>query len=143
MVSFAYPQKKKYKKLRQKETVTQIEYESFSRRFRTHVIITKDSAICTTRKDKKFTLVSAEEWKALTASLQQVKLEGIPAMVSPTNQREVDGASHSRISVSTKGNKYESQYFDGGRPMKQLAALYEKINEIKGAIEEKGEQYGQ
>lgn len=142
IVSFAFPQKKKSKKVKPKqEMVTQIEYESFSRRLRTHIIITKDSAVSTTRNDKKFILVSKAEWNALTASLQQVKLEAIPALVSPTHQRETDGAMHCRMIIITKSNRYESQYFDCGKPMKQLAAVYEKTEAIKNTIEEEGKQY--
>ena len=141
ITALAMPQKKKCKKVKQKETITKVEYETFARRGRTEVAITKDSAISIGRTEKKYILMTAEKWNAVAKSLSAVKLSAIPSWKSPTHKREYDGASHCKISVSTKNNKYESQYFDNGTPMKQLQSLYDAIDNIRNDIEANGKEY--
>jgi hypothetical protein len=141
ITALAAPQKKKLKKAKQKETITKVEYETFARRGRTEVTITKDSAISIGRTEKKFILMTAEKWNAVAKSLNAVKLSVIPSWESPTHQREYDGASHCKISVSTKNNKYESQYFDSGKPMKQLQAVYDAIDNLRNDIDANGKEY--
>lgn len=139
-VLFAVPQKKKIKKKKapQSVVVTSIEFESFTRRQQIQLLIKQDSAIYTGRHDKKYILLTAQAWKDVTATLHEVKLEAIPGYESPTHRRETDGASHCRIKVVTTKSQYETQYFDGGQPMKQLKALYDRIEEIKNRIEATG-----
>jgi len=128
------------KKAKQQPAITQIAYESFARRGRTDIVITKDSAISIGKNSRKYIMMSPAKWNELTASLKLVKLASIPTWVSPTKAREYDGASHSKISVSTKTTTYESQYFDGGKPMKQLQALYDAIDKLRVSIEEEGKE---
>jgi competence protein ComGF len=139
IAAFAYPQKKKLKK--QKDTITQIEYETFSRRGRTEVTITKDSAISIGRTERKFIVITTAKWNQLLKSVQALKLSTIPLLKAPTKKREYDGAAHCKITVSTKANKYESQYFDSGKPMKSLQALYDGIDKIRNTIDSDGEAY--
>ncbi len=141
IASFALPQKKKIKKATQKETITKIAFETFTRRGNIQVGITKDSAISIGRTEKKFILVSADKWNKILSSLKAVELASVPKWKSPTKQREYDGASHCRITVSTKKKIYESQYFDGGKPMKQLQALYDAIDAIRNDIDAEGKKY--
>ena len=141
ITALAVPQKKKCKKVKQKETITKVEYETFARRGRAEVFITKDSAISIGRTEKKFILMTPEKWNVVAKSLSGVKLSAIPSWVSPTHQREYDGASHCRIIVSAKNKKYESQYFDSGKPMKQLQALYDAIDNIRNDIDANGKVY--
>lgn len=143
IVAFACPQKKKLKKVKQQEAVTKIEYESFARRGRTEITITKDSAISIGKTDKKYILITPAKWTEITNALKSVKLSSIPTWESPTKQREVDGAAHCKIAVSTRANKYESQYFDGGKPMKQLQALYNVIEAIRKDVDSNGKECGQ
>ena len=140
LTAFAVPQKKK-KKAKQKETITKIAYETFARRGRTEVSITRDSAISIGKKEKKFILMNSAKWSALVNSLNTVKLPAIPSWASPTKAREYDGAAHCKIAISTKANTYESKYFDNGRPMKQLQALYNAIDSLRNEIETAGKEY--
>ncbi len=126
--------------MKQTETVTKIEYENFARRGRTEITITKDSAISTNKAGKKYVLMTTAKWNELAATLKNIKLSAIPTWVSPTKAREYDGASHAKIAVSTKSNTYESQYFDGGKPMKQLQSLYDAIENLRSTIEEEGKE---
>lgn len=141
LAAFAIPQKKKIKKAKQKETITKVEYETFARRGKTEVTITKDSAISIGRTEKKFILLTPTKWNELVKTLQAVKLSAIPSWASPTKAREYDGAAHCKIAVSTKANKYESQTFDSGKPMKQLQILYNAIDSIRNDIEAEGKEY--
>ncbi|MES2850697.1 MAG: hypothetical protein V4685_16680, partial [Bacteroidota bacterium] len=100
IVASAVPQKKKIKKAKQKETITKIAFETFTRRGNIQVDITKDSAISIGTTEKKFILVSADKWNKILSSLKAVELASVPKWKSPTKQREYDGASHCRIMVS-------------------------------------------
>ena len=142
IAAVAHPQKKKVKKAKQKkETITKVSFETFTRRENVTVSITKDSAISIGRTGSKYTLTNADQWNKVLNSLKALQLSVIPKWVSPTKQREYHGASHCRIWVSTKSKTYESQYFDGGKPMKQLQALYDVIDEIRNNIDEEGKAY--
>lgn len=140
LTTLAIPQKKKVKKSKQKETITKVEYETFTRRGRTEVTITKDSAISIGRTEKKFILMNTAKWNELVKTLQAVKLSTIPSWSSPTKAREYDGAAHCKIAVSTKANTYESQTFDSGKPMKQLQGLYDAIDKIRNEIDADGKE---
>ena len=85
--------------------------------------------------------MNCAKWNALRKSLHSVKLSAIPFWPSPTKAREYDGAAHCKIAVSTKKNKYESQSFDGGNPMKQLKPLYNAIDSIRNFLEADGKEY--
>lgn len=143
IAAFAIPQKKKTKKAKQKETITKVEYQTFTRRGRTEVTITKDSAITIGSTERKFILMTPGKWNEITGTLKSTKLSSIPTWESPTKKREVDGASHCKMMVSTKANTYESQYFDGGKPMKGLKALYDAIGGIRNDIDSIGKPYGE
>lgn len=143
LAAFTLPQKKKIKKAKQKETITKVEYQTFTRLGRTAITITKDSAISIGRTEKKFILMTGDKWKEITGALSAVKLSVVPALPSPTRQREVDGASHCRMTISTKNNTYESQYFDGGRPMKELKLLYDAIGSTRNEIDSIGQPYSE
>ena len=142
LVSIA-PNSFSQKKKMGKETITQIEMELFSRRGRTELAISKDSAISIGRTDKQFILLTTKQWNRLVSSLKGVKLPGIALLVSPTKDREFDGAQHCKISISTKKNKYESQYFDEGKPMKKMQRLYDAIAAIRNEINNNGKPLGQ
>ncbi len=120
----SYPQKKKAVKA---DTVTQVSFESFSRMRQTQIAITPDSFVITTNTGREAAAITKAQWNKIKATLKAVKLAKIPSLVSPTHNREFDGAMHCRITVSTIATQYESQYFDDGRPVKPLQALYDEI----------------
>lgn len=139
IASFAHPRKKKVKK--QVHTITKVTFETFTRRGRTEVTVTKDSAISIGRNESKFILLPAGEWTKVVNSLKKVKLSEIPTWESPTKAREYDGAAHCQIVVCTKSKRYESQSFDGGHPMKQLQALYDVVQNFRNDIDTNGQEY--
>lgn len=131
------------KKAKQKETITKVAYETFTRGQRSEVTITKDSAISIGRTEKKFILITTQQWTEVCTAVKNITLSSIPGLQAPTKAREYDGAAHCRIAVSTKKDTYESQYFDGGQPMKELQALYDVIESIRSVIKEEGKEYRQ
>ncbi|HOZ78515.1 MAG TPA: hypothetical protein PLY34_11000 [Ferruginibacter sp.] len=143
LVSFALPQKKKVKQVKQKDTITRVEFEMFTRGTRSEVTITRDSAINIGRTEKKFILIPKAKWDEICVALKNVSLLSIPALEAPSKAREYDGAAHCKIIVVTKSSRYESKYFDGGQPMKQLQALYDVIESIRNTITDKGAAYVQ
>lgn len=143
VISFALPQKKKVKKARQKDAITKIEYETFTRGNRSEVRITKDSAISIGRSEKKFILITEAKWNTVCAALKNVTLSAVPALEAPTKAREYDGAAHCKIIISGKSVSYESKYFDGGHPMKELKQLYDVIESIRTEIKDEGKTYVQ
>lgn len=143
IAAVALPQKKKAKKAKQKETITKVEFETFTRGNRAEVTITKDSAISIGTREKKYIVMSAAKWNELCVALKKVSLSSIPVWEAPTKAREYDGAAHCRIMVSTKNKTYESKYFDSGQPMKQLQALYDVIDSLRNTISEEGKEYAE
>jgi hypothetical protein len=132
-----YPQKKKMTK----ESVTSIEFEMFGRRGKTEISISKQFAISTSRSEKKFIPMTVVQWNELLGTVNKLNLASIGKLTAPTKRREVDGALHCRIFISTKNKKYETQYFDSGIPMKELKPLYDKIEAIRFAINDGGETW--
>jgi hypothetical protein len=107
--------------------VTSVEFESVGRRGRTEIKITRDSMVLTTRTGKKVKAFSQAQWNKLLNTVEDVDLSMIHTLVSPTHQRDVDGALHCRFFISTATNRYETQHFDSGKPMKQLQSLYDCV----------------
>ncbi len=124
-----------------KEPVTSIRFEIFNRTVRTKLTITKDSAISIGRKEQKFILINSNQWNALVNSLQSTDLAGISKLVSPTHNRDVDGASHCKIVIYTDKNIYQSQYFDSGKPMPELQKVYDAITVIADDIAKSGQTF--
>jgi hypothetical protein len=132
-----FPQQKRA----MKEPVISIAFELFGRRGKIHVKITPEFAISTGSTEKKFIVMTAEKWNELLAAANELKLSTISKLKSPTKRRETDGALHCRILISTKKNKYETQYFDSGIPMTELKSLYDKIEAIRNAINYDGDDW--
>jgi heat shock protein HslJ len=130
-------------KAQNKQVVVSVAYESFSRRSRTEIIVTRDSAIVKTRDDAKYILMAPGQWQKITRALQKVKLSSVPSYKAPTKAREYDGAAHSKLAITTATKKYESQYFDSGQPMKPLQLLNDEIEAIRSAVEKNGTAYGE
>lgn len=133
-LSQCYPQKKMVK-----DTVTAIEFELSGRRGRTSVKITSEFAISTSRTEKRFIVMTADQWAALQDAVHEINLPGMSKLKSPTSRRDVDGALHCRLFITTQKSIYESQYFDSGIPMTELKPLYDKIEAIRNAINYDGD----
>lgn len=71
--------------------------------------------------------IKKEDWNLLTKQLNEVNVNDIPSLSSPTNKRAVDGAWHSEIVVGTTGKKAFSHSFDNEEPNEKLKSLMQVI----------------
>lgn len=72
--------------------------------------------------------ISDAEWKDLVALFQNIKLEELANLKSPTEKRFYDGAAIANLKVTYKGKVYESSNFDHGIPPAEIAKFVEKVN---------------
>lgn len=107
--------------------ITSVEFESVGRRGRTEIKICRDSMVLITRSGTKTKALTPAQWTKLLNTLQDADLSMMHTWASPTYQREVDGALHCRFFISTPTQRYETQHFDSGKPMKQLQSLYDFV----------------
>ena len=73
------------------------------------------------------TKISDGDWAALVAAFQEVDLNGIPELKSPTQKRFYDGAAIATLTITYKGKKYESAPFDHGNPPEAIEKFVEKV----------------
>jgi hypothetical protein len=110
---------------------TVIEYVANTRGFYTKIIVQNQTA--TVSKDRngndnaKPVKISDADWKALVSAFQNVDLEGISKLKSPTEKRFYDGAAAASIKITYKGKIYESSSFDHGKPPAEIEKLVNKI----------------
>ncbi len=109
-----------------------IEYVANTRGFYQKIIVEKQLVtISKERNDqgmKEVVKVSDKEWKELIDLFQDVNLDEIKDLKSPTEKRFYDGAAIANIKIIYKGITYESQSFDHGFPPYQIKKLVNKIN---------------
>lgn len=109
--------------------VVKIEFSTMTRGAHESVWITKDSV----RIEKKTMSSEAElksgrrlkpkEWTNILNTLENVSLQDIPALKSPTKDRAFDGAYHSNIVITTKGGQSFTHSFDNEDPNEKLQLL--------------------
>ena len=71
--------------------------------------------------------ISKADWKKIIDAFQEVDLEGIAALKSPTEKRFYDGAAIANIKITYQGKTYESQPFDHGNPPVEIGKLVNNI----------------
>ena len=71
--------------------------------------------------------ISKADWKKIIDAFQEVDLEGIAALKSPTEKRFYDGAAIANIKITYQGKTYESQAFDHGNPPVEIGKLVNNI----------------
>jgi hypothetical protein len=89
------------------------------------VSISRDRSGKATADESK---ISDAEWKELVVLFQDIKLEELPKLKSPTEKRFYDGAAIANLKVTYKGKIYESSNFDHGIPPAEIAKFVEKVN---------------
>jgi hypothetical protein len=109
-----------------------IEYVANTRGFYQKVILDKHMVtISNDRKGKEKAVqakISEEDWTILVDAFQEINLEELKDLKSPTEKRLYDGAAIAHLKITYNGNIYESQSFDHGFPPYEIKKLVSKIN---------------
>jgi hypothetical protein len=72
--------------------------------------------------------ISDADWKELVQIFQEINLDEIKDLKSPTEKRFYDGAAIANLKINYEGKSYESQSFDHGFPPYEIKKLVTKIN---------------
>lgn len=117
--------------------VVKIEFITLTRGYQKQVFISPDSLVkITDGRQKNHEVVKAGfdegRWKELVSSLNNIPLQEIPDLPSPTSKRAFDGAMHSSITIHTKGGESYIHAFDDQNPHKKLQPLMALIKKIAG-----------
>src|SRR3954462_14209426 len=115
--------------------IKQIEFRTGSRGYNKRITLTTDSVtliVNSSRDDdpsrNSKTVLKAEEWNKLIASLEGVDIRQLDKLKSPTMKRAVDAADGSTLTIIS--DKESSHSFDGLDPDAQLKKLLDVILEI-------------
>lgn len=108
-----------------------IEYVANTRGFYQQIII-RDNTVSVSRdregKDSPAAVkISEADQKELLAAFQDIDLEEIANLKSPTEKRFYDGAAIAFIKITYKGKTYESAHFDHGNPPVEIEKLVTKV----------------
>jgi hypothetical protein len=109
-----------------------IEYVANTRGFYQKITIEKQMVFISNDRSGKEktepTKISDADWKELIDLFQDVNLDEIKDLKSPTEKRLYDGAAIANIKITYKGISYESPSFDHGFPPFEIKKLVNKIN---------------
>jgi hypothetical protein len=109
-----------------------IEYVANTRGFYQKIVIDKKTvSISSERKSNKPAIVkkiSDADWKILNDSFEDIDLEELKDLKSPTEKRFYDGAAIANLKISYNDEVYESSSFDHGFPPYEIKKLVNKIN---------------
>ena len=116
--------------VKQNMDTAQITYTANTRGYYHEVVIEKHIAsIKKNRKEEAVTVkISDADWKELVNLFQEIDLEEIKNLKSPTEKRFYDGAAIANLKINYEGKNYESQSFDHGFPPVEIKRLVTKIN---------------
>lgn len=108
-----------------------IEYTATTRGFYQQIVV-KNQKFTTTRDrsgKEKLTPqdISNSDWKKIVEAFQDVDLEEIPSLKSPTEKRFYDGAAIANIKITYKGKTYETNGFDHGNPPLEIEKLVNRV----------------
>lgn len=92
---------------------------------RIHII--NNSITYTTLKEKKHIVLSSKTKNELTEIINNLNLEKLKFLKSPTNKRMFDGAMHTFIKITKDNTAYTSANFDHGHPPETLSPLVNLI----------------
>ncbi|MBT1707114.1 hypothetical protein KK062_02715 [Fulvivirgaceae bacterium PWU5] len=116
------------------QKIGRVEYNSLTRGFQKHIVITADSVITTiSGREQRASrrLVTPEEWAAVQKSLRGVSLSEIPVLKSPSQAREYDGARHSTLTLFTGDGKTVAHTFDDEKANAKLMPLMSAVSAIE------------
>lgn len=116
--------------VKQNIETAQITYTANTRGYYQEIIIEKHIAsVKNERKGKAVkTKIPDKDWKELVKLFQEVDLDEIKDLKSPTEKRFYDGAAIANLKIKYEGKRYESQSFDHGFPPYEIKKIVTKIN---------------
>ncbi len=113
-------------------TKAKIEYVANTRGFYRKIIVENQEATITTERNSKekpvVTKITDEDWGILAKAFEELNLEELKDLKSPTEKRLYDGAAIAHLKVTYKGYDYESSAFDHGIPPYEIKKIVNKIN---------------
>ncbi len=109
-----------------------IEYTANTRGFYGNVVIQNKTVLISRDRNSKADIATAvklsdSELKELVTAFQEVNLEEIPNLKSPTEKRFYDGAAIADLVITYQGKTYQSQAFDHGNPPVEIERLVNKL----------------
>ncbi len=113
-----------------KMETAQLIYTANSRGFFQEIVI--ENHKLSIKKDRKGEAIQSKisdaDWKELVQLFQEVNLDEIKNLKSPTEKRFYDGAAIAQLKINYDGKNYESQSFDHGFPPEAIKKIVTKIN---------------
>jgi len=111
-----------------------IEYVANTRGFYQKITVQKQMyAVSKDRNNKEIGTpkkITDAQWKKMIAAFQEVPLEELPNLKSPTEKRFYDGAAVANLKITFKGKTYESIAFDHGNPPVEIEKLVTIIADL-------------
>jgi len=109
-----------------------IEYTANTRGYYRKVIIQNQTVSVSKVRDSKANPTIAEkisesDMKELVKAFQEVNLDEIADLKSPTEKRFYDGAAMADVEITYKGKTYKSQTFDHGNPPVEIERLVDQV----------------
>ncbi|MFX0555942.1 hypothetical protein ACOCEA_04050 [Maribacter sp. CXY002] len=87
-------------------------------------------------KNKSSTIATKEgDWRILSELVNQLSLDSIKSLKSPTDNRHTDRARIAEIEIKKDDKLYLSNSFDEGSPPKELKPLVDKISLLSQTVE--------
>jgi hypothetical protein len=120
----------------QKQTMesSTIEYTATTRGFNQKIIVNNKTFKLTRNLRGKDTLIqntiSDKDWNDLVLAFQDINLDELQNLKSPTEKRFYDGAAIANLKIIHKDKSYESNSFDHGFPPQEIEKLVTKINSL-------------
>ena len=113
-----------------KMETAQLIYTANSRGFFQEIVI--ENHKLSIKKDRKGDAIQSKisdaDWEELVQLFQEVNLDEIKNLKSPTEKRFYDGAAIAQLKINYDGKNYESQSFDHGFPPEAIKKIVTKIN---------------
>ncbi len=109
-----------------------IEYTANTRGFYGNVTIQNKTVLISRDRDTKADASTAlqipdSDLKELVTAFQEINLEEMPNLKSPTEKRFYDGAAIADLQITYQGKTYQSQSFDHGHPPVEIERLVNKL----------------
>ncbi|OCB77257.1 hypothetical protein [Flavobacterium crassostreae] len=109
-----------------------IEYVANTRGFYQKITIQKQTVTVSRDRNQKEKIkavaITDTDWKMLITLFQEVDLEELKDLKSPTEKRFFDGAAIANLKIIYQGKTYESASFDHGFPPLEIKRIVTKIN---------------
>ena len=116
------------------QKIISYQYNVITRGYKKTVTVTQKKTLIedVSRENKTVSVnTTPEMWKALQKESQQIELNEIATLTSPTNKRQFDGAMFAKLVLVTKDSIYTSAGFDHGYPPKMIKSVVDSISSIK------------